>query len=211
MTCRFFANGTCKYGDDCRFLHTAEHPEATARHTTSSHKSRNLIWDKRDTDTPAILEALRTAGSKCNPVDPVTEVARHTTCRKLRNTLRTACAKIGIKVPLLCFERWLCRCKLYERDHPDEVLAPGELLLPSTPWIDDAFLRDLQRGGCTADAARALVNKLTQQSLRGLERMRQIHTGMLYAGLMLCLHVYSMQVGEKIMITYSCLFVSRGR
>eukprot|EP00041_Stephanoeca_diplocostata_P017714 m.363104 g.363104 ORF g.363104 m.363104 type:complete len:75 (+) comp20797_c0_seq12:1385-1609(+) len=56
MTCRFFANGTCKYGDDCRFLHTAEHPEATARHTTSSHKSRNLIWDKRDTDTPAILE-----------------------------------------------------------------------------------------------------------------------------------------------------------
>lgn len=120
---------------------------------------------------PQHIQALRMTGRITNQVNPTEEVVRHTTCRKLRNTLRTACARVGIKVPLLCFERWLCRCKLYERRREGEGANPMEHFLPNSPWIDDAFAKDLQRGGYPNETAHALVAKLTQQSVRGLERM----------------------------------------
>ena len=82
-------------------------------------------------------------GSSANP-SPLhlhDEVHRCARVKWLRSKLAKECKASGVKVPLLCFERWAARSALREKEAPTfDPLLPSGL-------TDEAFVRDLKRGG----------------------------------------------------------------
>lgn len=62
----------------------------------------------------------------CGRAAPWIELARLAAAKKLRSKLHKLCAKAGCPVPVLAFERWQARCKLWEADtHPSGEEAQG--------------------------------------------------------------------------------------
>ena len=65
-------------------------------------------------------------------------------------------------MPLLAFERWLCRSKLVERDLPSTSSDP---FLPCKEIVDPGLVADLQRGGVNSQAtARSMAMALAESS-----------------------------------------------
>lgn len=72
-----------------------------------------------------------------------------------RRVLQQSCREAGLsKVPILCFERWLCRGQLQRSENASSGDAAGlggprdssvDVLLPSQPRIDQGLARDLAR------------------------------------------------------------------
>ena len=80
------------------------------------------------------------------------ELARYQHMKRLRGQLRKLCAAAGVpKVPLLAFERWLCRAQLSapcQAPGADPVLPMG-----GGTMLDHGMVRDLLRAGCRDAAA----------------------------------------------------------
>lgn len=116
------------------------------------------------------MELRKQKKSKTQPsqhATPHLELQRLQKAKKLRNVLYKACKVSGVKVPLLCFERWLSRCKLQEAQQG----GGKDPLLPSTDWVDVGLVRDLVRGKMSESRAREVVSSLTAASVKAVESL----------------------------------------
>jgi hypothetical protein len=116
-----------------------------------AHKDKGMPADAAGAAGSALADALLT----------FCELTRFRQIKRLRSLLRTQCMDAGVrKVPLLTFERWLCRAQLSEPGRrPD-----ADVVLPMGGWTDDGLIHDLTRAGCSEAAAANAVGALTTAS-----------------------------------------------
>lgn len=105
-----------------------------------------------------------------SPTSVREELLRFRRASRLRSALHRRClGEHGVRVPVLAFERWLCRDGL--RRSEANLAAPyaatlcGDPLLPGdAEWVDRGLARDLVRGGVPDEAASELSGWLAQRS-----------------------------------------------
>lgn len=85
------------------------------------------------------------------------------------------CKASNLLVPILCFERWLSRCKLNEwqeakgKSKKKGALPPSDPLLPSSSWLDIGLVRDLARGKMPEGKAREVASNLAEASCKAVK------------------------------------------
>lgn len=110
-------------------------------------------------------------------MDFLTEIKRARVIKALRETFSSLCKNGNIVPPIYTWERWQCRCKLYELLHrPTAAASAAELkkeeeVVPNSGYIDTGCIADLVRGGCSIQDATTIVTKLGQAAVTAADEL----------------------------------------
>jgi len=117
-------------------------------------------------------------------MDYLTEIKRARVIKALRETFSSLCKNGNIVPPIYTWERWQCRCKLYELLHRPTAAAAAaagvdattelkkeEEVVPNTGYIDTGCIADLVRGGCSIQDATTIVTKLGQAAITAADEL----------------------------------------
>ena len=118
-------------------------------------------------------------------MDYLTEIKRARVIKSLRETFSSLCKHGNIVPPIYTWERWQCRCKLYELLHRPTAAAAAaaagvdattelkeeEEVVPNSGYIDTGCIADLVRGGCSVQDATTIVTKLGQAAVTASDEL----------------------------------------
>ena len=92
--------------------------------------------------------------------------------KKLRSSLHRLCSRVGVRVPILAFERWQCRSKLSTSESSDSSREPRDPLLPDAArWVDRGLVSDLTRSGVDTKVAENIATRLAELSAAAVSRL----------------------------------------